>query len=228
MVSGKEFSFKSAHEQATFEISRKIWSASIKRARDSDDDEFTPNPSSAIVEYNTGFGPGSVVADGALSSDRKLLRSSRSRIQRRTAEEESAAAAAAAAAVATTGVAVEVPIAATPAPTLSATIPSILEETVKSCLSPLFKELLQSAIVGTAGGIVPAIGTGIVGGSLIGMNSLHLGVENLQGNMQTDEKWRNQHILELEVYLKRIELIRDQIKSTLEELKSSTSSAEGQ
>jgi len=36
------------------------------------------------------------------------------------------------------------------------------------------------------------------------------------------EKWRKQRILELEVYLKRIELLQDQAKATLEELKSST------
>jgi hypothetical protein len=36
------------------------------------------------------------------------------------------------------------------------------------------------------------------------------------------EKWRDQRILELEVYLKRIELLQDQVKAALEELKSST------
>lgn len=223
MVSGKEFSFKSAHEQATFEIARKIWSASIKRSRDSEDDEFTPNPASAIVEFDSGFGVGAVTADGSLSSERKPSRSSRRRIRMRNSEQEAAAAAAAAAAE-VTGVAVEVPIAAPLDPPLSVPIPSIIEETVKSCLSPLFKELLESAMAGPQGGLIPGIG-GIGGGGLLGMNPLQLGIGNLQGNLPVDEKWRNQNILELEVYLKRIELMRDQIKSTLEELKSSTPSA---
>lgn len=224
MVSGKEFTFKSAHEQATFEIARKIWSANVKRSRDSEDDEFTPNPASAIVEFDSGFGVGAVAADGSLSSERKLSRSSRRRIRMRNSEQEAAAAAAAAAA-ASAGVAVEVPITAPLDPPLSVPIPSIIEETVKSCLSPLFKELLQSAMVGPQAGFTPGIG-GIGGGGLLGMNPLQLGFGNLQGNLPVDEKWRNQNILELEVYLKRIELMRDQIKSTLEELKSSTPSAE--
>ncbi|CAI0384207.1 unnamed protein product [Linum tenue] len=35
-----------------------------------------------------------------------------------------------------------------------------------------------------------------------------------------DEKWRKQQILELEVYSKRLELVQDQIRSQLEELRS--------
>lgn len=35
-----------------------------------------------------------------------------------------------------------------------------------------------------------------------------------------DEKWRKQQILELEVYSKRLELVQDQIKVALEELRS--------
>ncbi|XP_020597486.1 probable transcription factor At3g04930 [Phalaenopsis equestris] len=221
MVSGKDFVFKSAHEQATFEIARKIWSASVKRGRDSEDDEFTPNPASSILEFDSGFGVGAAAGDGFLSSERKLSRSSRKRIRMTNSEQEAAVAAAAAAA---NGVAVEVPIAAPLDPTSSVPIPIIIEETVKSCLSPLFKELLQSAMAGPQGGLIPGVG-GIGGGGLLGMNPLQLGIGNLQGNLLVDEKWRNQNILELEVYLKRIELMRDQIKSTLEELKSSTPSA---
>jgi hypothetical protein len=35
-----------------------------------------------------------------------------------------------------------------------------------------------------------------------------------------DEKWRKQHILELEVYSKRLELVQDQIRAQLDELRS--------
>ena len=40
------------------------------------------------------------------------------------------------------------------------------------------------------------------------------------GGEVMDEKWRKQHILELEVYSKRLELVQDQIKLSLEELRS--------
>lgn len=223
MISGKEFTFKSAHEQATFEISRKIWSASIKRDRDSEDDEFTPKSVSAIVEYNRGFIVGSA-PDNALSKERRRLKSSRRRT-RRTAEQEAAAAVVAAVSAAA-GVSVEVPIAAQPDPLLSAPIPSIIEETVKSCLSPLFKELLQSSMAVSQGGMLPGFGGFGIGGLLLGMSPLPLGIGSMSVNLPSDEKWRNQNILELEVYLKRIELMRDQIKLILEELKSSTPSAE--
>ncbi|KAK8960259.1 Mediator-associated protein 1 [Platanthera guangdongensis] len=223
MISGKEFTFKSAHEQATFEISRKIWSASIKRDRDSEDDEFTPNSASAIVEFDPGFIVGSA-PDSALPKERRRSKSSRRRIWR-TAEQEAAAAVVAAVSAAT-GVAVEVPIAAPPDPPLSTPIPSIIEETVKSCLSPLFKELLQSSMAVSQGGIMPGMGGFGIGG-LLGMNPLPLGIGSMTVNPPSDEKWRNQNIMELEVYLKRIELMRDQIKLILEELKSSTPSAEG-
>ncbi|KAF5181237.1 hypothetical protein FRX31_029178 [Thalictrum thalictroides] len=35
-----------------------------------------------------------------------------------------------------------------------------------------------------------------------------------------DDKWRKQQILELEVYSKRVDLVQDQIKLALEELRS--------
>jgi hypothetical protein len=38
--------------------------------------------------------------------------------------------------------------------------------------------------------------------------------------MMMDEKWRKQHILELEVYSKRLELVQDQIRAQLGELRS--------
>ncbi|KAJ6716147.1 hypothetical protein OIU74_008809 [Salix koriyanagi] len=38
--------------------------------------------------------------------------------------------------------------------------------------------------------------------------------------MMMDEKWRKQHILELEVYSKRLELVQDQIRAQLDELRS--------
>jgi hypothetical protein len=39
--------------------------------------------------------------------------------------------------------------------------------------------------------------------------------------MPSDDKWRQQQILELEVYLKRIELVREQVTAALQDLRSS-------
>jgi hypothetical protein len=57
----------------------------------------------------------------------------------------------------------------------------------------------------------------------VGVNPFGLKLPELPlGLPMEGEKWRKQRILELEVYLKRIELLQDQVKSTLDELKSST------
>jgi hypothetical protein len=42
------------------------------------------------------------------------------------------------------------------------------------------------------------------------------------GEKVMDEKWKKQQILELEVYSKRLELVQDEIKVALEELRSSS------
>ena len=44
---------------------------------------------------------------------------------------------------------------------------------------------------------------------------------NPGNGMPGDEKWKQQQILELEVYLKRIELVREQVTAALQELRSS-------
>ncbi|RWV82646.1 hypothetical protein GW17_00055835, partial [Ensete ventricosum] len=101
----------------------------------------------------------------------------------------------------------------------SAGIPNIIEETVKNCLSPLFKEVVNSAIGSP-------LGPGLIGGTsplnLLPM-SLRGGDSLVAPGMTMDDKWRTQQILELEVYLKRIELVMDHIKATMEELKSAVS-----
>ncbi|KAL1341682.1 hypothetical protein HN51_028177 [Arachis hypogaea] len=75
-------------------------------------------------------------------------------------------------------------------------IQSFIEETMRSCFSPLIKELLDDE-----GGPKPV------------EFSPSLGDEG-------DEQWRKQRISELEVYLNRLELLQDQIKAKLEELRS--------
>ncbi|PKA54617.1 Mediator-associated protein 1 [Apostasia shenzhenica] len=206
MVSGKDFAFKSAHQQATFEISRRIWSASIKSTHDSDGDEFT-TMAPALSELDHG----AEAADSFLNYDRSISRSARRLLTRSTADKEVATAAAAAS---DNGAAVEVPVVAPPAHPSDDPTQSVVEETVKRCLTPLIKELVQTVIAG------PGICSWIDGGSLLGLDLLHLGIGSLPHSLTTDEKWRNQQILELEVHLKRIELMRDQVKSILKDLKS--------
>lgn len=74
-----------------------------------------------------------------------------------------------------------------------------IEETMKSCFSPLLKELLDDVPVEPPGALPMLLSTGEV----------------------RDEKWLKRRILELEVYLNRLELLQGQIKARLEELKSS-------
>ncbi|XP_019419992.1 PREDICTED: probable transcription factor At3g04930 isoform X2 [Lupinus angustifolius] len=102
-------------------------------------------------------------------------------------------------------------------------IPGLVEETVRSCLTPVLKELMGGGVMG--GGSFGARGFGIAGfGSLNSMQMpmvmplSYLGLGS--GGHVVDEKWRKQQILELEVYAKRLELVQDQIKAALGELRS--------
>ncbi|MED6161126.1 hypothetical protein PIB30_057792 [Stylosanthes scabra] len=76
-------------------------------------------------------------------------------------------------------------------------IQSFIEETMRSCFPPLMKELLEDE-----GGVKKPV-------------ELCPGVGDERG-----EEWRKQMISELQVYLNRLELLQDQIKAKLEELRS--------
>ncbi|XP_042521253.1 probable transcription factor At5g28040 [Macadamia integrifolia] len=197
--SGKEFSFKSPHDQATFEISRKIWSVTggtvgvgVEEAV-LEGEEGNPNPAGINTYCNENFHNNNNSVFDANKSDKKTSRS-RKRSRKRAAEDK-------------------LPNCHNH-PTSS--IPNVIEDTVRSCLSPLFKELLSCAISGPSNG-------GGYGGLALSPLPLNFGGNNslnFSGGEVVDEKWRKQHILELEVYSKRIELVQDQIKSALEKLKS--------
>ncbi|KAK7258738.1 hypothetical protein RIF29_24321 [Crotalaria pallida] len=112
-------------------------------------------------------------------------------------------------------------------PQQQSSIPGLIEETVRSCLSPVLKELVGGGGGGGGGGVMGggllgARGFGIGGfGSLNSIPVVPLGYLGLgSGGEGVDEKWRKQQILELEVYAKRLELVQDQIKMALEELRS--------
>ncbi|EHA8588425.1 mediator-associated protein 1-like [Cocos nucifera] len=206
IAAGKESVFKSPHDKATFEIARKIWSPSFKRTRNRDSCNA---PISSQLQERSNLVPVEVAEDVVLSSDQMMSRSRRKRSEGEVAREMQ--------------VAVATPVVSVPVvqqtPRSSAPIPnaSLIEQTVKSCLLPLFKELLQHAIGGPC---VPG-GAGDGGAA---PNPLLLSGAGSSGAVQVDEKWRKQQILELEVYLKRMELVREQVKSKLEELRSMGSS----
>lgn len=104
-----------------------------------------------------------------------------------------------------------------------ATKPTAIEETVKSCLSPLFKELINTAINSGMGPTVSSSGGNLGSGFGLGFGAGLLNPDGLVVPIPKDEKWRKQQILELEVYLRRIELLQDHVKSTLEQLRSAGS-----
>ncbi|KAF8392747.1 hypothetical protein HHK36_023096 [Tetracentron sinense] len=190
--SGKEFSFKSPHDQAAFEISRKIWSnvsgggGGVEETRLEEDEGNLQNINISINNndndnYNNGIDVG---------NSEKKVPSSRRRSRKRPAEGNLTN------------------HQATPS------IPNVVEDTVRSCLSPMFKELLYCAIKGPCN-------TGGYGGITMNLLPLNFGGNSMNFSTEVvDEKWRKQQILELEVYSKRIELVQDQIKSALEELRS--------
>ncbi|TKY52148.1 Mediator-associated protein 1 [Spatholobus suberectus] len=81
-------------------------------------------------------------------------------------------------------------------------IQGFIEETMRSCFSPLLKEVLDEAQEEPHPGMVP------------------IPMPLCPGEVD-HEQWRKRRILELEVYLKRLEMLQDHIKARLEELRSS-------
>ncbi|KAK7284274.1 hypothetical protein RJT34_19018 [Clitoria ternatea] len=236
--SGKDFSFKSAHDQATFEISRKIWSNVAPIGDNSlEDDEINLNPThNPNPTPNLNFTPLFPKNEAIFgnSGEKKTRKRSRPRSAVRIEHIDGSAMNKEHNLInnATTIVTATPPLAPTTATANINTnnnnscnnhnsncnsgnsngIPSLIEETVRSCLSPLLKELVAGAMGGPFGGR----------GFSLNMNpmplmNLSLGI----GGDLVDEKWRKQQILELEVYSKRLELVQDQIKAAMEELRSS-------
>lgn len=254
MGPGKDFVFKSAHDQVTFEISHKIWSSNGgSYARSSpggtlgfsappledggmdDEDHLNPNPpnSDSLVLYqspkfNLNSNPNGIT----IKTPRSLKRSPPVPTEPVKAEQQSYHP--------PPGASINVPVlmqttnstpvaaapvaggAAAPAPTpvaasASASVPSLIEETVRNCVSPIFKELLNN--VANLNGSARGFGFGFGG---MGMSPIPLGFGGgaMSMEMMGDEKWRKQQMLELEVYSKRLELVQDQVKAQLEELRA--------
>ena len=117
---GQAFTLKSAHEEATYEISKQIWSSTFKRPRNR---RYNPEKNNLDADASNG------VLDEI-------------RVQPLwTASEDPNLAAA---------VAAEAEAQSSPV-----SVSSVVEETVKCCPSPLFKELLQHGIGGRGGNSDP-------------------------------------------------------------------------
>ncbi|PSS19083.1 Transcription factor [Actinidia chinensis var. chinensis] len=175
--SGKEFVFKSPHDYTTFEISRKIWSATGGF-------EFEdPNPNPNLNVNPNSFGNNSNAVD--TNSPQKRWRGEKIEEKPQFSKPPHRF--------------------ATPTDN---SVSNLIEDTVRSCISPLFKELVDNAS-GSRG----------FGRSAV-LNPMPVRSFNSMGGDMPDERWRKQQILELEVYSKRLALVQDQIKLALEELRS--------
>uniref|UniRef100_A0A7N0UQZ5 Glabrous enhancer-binding protein-like DBD domain-containing protein n=1 Tax=Kalanchoe fedtschenkoi TaxID=63787 RepID=A0A7N0UQZ5_KALFE len=212
ITAGKEVAFKSAHDQATFEISRKIWanySANIGASGGLDDEDanininLSPNPNYNFGTYsNNNSGNYSCNRTDLMADERKPVKS-RKRLRMKVEDHRDSDE--------------RVLMPNSGAPRLGA-ISCVIEETVKSCVSPLFKDIMDTAVNGSCG----ARGFGIE--TMMSPLPLSFGNSgNMMGGGAMDEKWRRQQILELEVYSRRLELVQDEIKLQLQELRSAGS-----
>ncbi|CAN0920504.1 Probable transcription factor At5g28040 [Linum grandiflorum] len=214
--SGKDVSFKTPHDQITFEISRKIWSSTGKlaAAEDGNFDEEEGNPNLNHNNYNNNNNN----MNSSWSNNGGEINQKSTPTPRKRSRSGSLATPPILSRCGGGGVSVDggnLGGKVDDKPILNhgngvsnhshgnVDVGSLIEETVKRCLSPLLKELLSNHGSG---------GRGIEG---LAMPLSYEGME-----MMGDEKWRKQQIMELEVYSKRLELVQDQIRSQLEELRS--------
>ncbi|KAK0600817.1 hypothetical protein LWI29_018677 [Acer saccharum] len=225
--SGKDFSFKTAHDQATFEISRKIWCSNNNNTPNVtvlDDEEANHNNNNHVnfyheVKLTPHHNNSSIVVhhSGNINNhEEKVTPRSRKRSRSKAVASENVVLMNNSENANTNNVGGSVGVGVGVGGNNSNNgIAGVVEETVKSCLSPLFKELLSNAMGGMGG-------RGIGGMAMNAVMPLGFGGAGLGfgGGEVVDERWRRQQILELEVYSKRLELVQDQIKVALNELRS--------
>jgi Protein of unknown function, DUF573 len=240
---GAAFSFRNPHEQNIYDIARHIWRPANKRqaqgladASHVDLDLAVDHPSASAPsdELNFSFSfspipPPSTAGQLDLGLDtepaKPQSRSSGRRARRRLQQDTLPPPPHPLPHTVPAGITAAIPVSISPPihqdvpPVVAAAshvlspiipIPSSqapMEETIHSCLTPLFKELVSSAIGG--------------GASSSGLLSLGP-MPNCPPGKGGDARWRRQHILELEVYLQRIELVKEQVMQAIQELKGST------
>ncbi|RLN39887.1 hypothetical protein C2845_PM01G16200 [Panicum miliaceum] len=213
-VAGAGFTFRSPHEQAIFEIARTIWRPdSDKHGRDSDDEGAA----------NAHDGPLAIDANGE-STKSPTSRPRRGGRRRRTGDFPADAAAETLALppapmpvmaedASMAGISMD-PAAGLPAAMSAAAAAVTGGSTAENpTLAALFKEMVR-AMLSIGGGVTAA----------------PLGLEPppaIAGMPMEGEKWRQQRIRELEVYLRRIDLLQDQARAALEELRSATQARGG-
>ncbi|KAL1546046.1 putative transcription factor [Salvia divinorum] len=216
---GKDYAFKTPHEQATFEISSKIWGnavvngAAAYRAApapiDEDDDSLNnPNFNNFVDCQSPNLNGIDINAKTPRSRKRNRVGAVKLEEKQHNSTNINISNAQPVSAVA--------PMAA-PVIGLGITgsLSGVIEETLKSCLSPIFKELLSNSMS-------PNLNSN---GSLCCGNGFGLGRSPIPlcfgTSMGADkERWRKQQILELEVFSKRLELVQDEIREQLQELRS--------
>ncbi|XP_071720426.1 probable transcription factor At3g04930 [Rutidosis leptorrhynchoides] len=220
--SGKDYVFKSPHDQATFEISCKIWNETAAAAvpisatpdvvgiDDEENHHVNANMSFNLNEHNGNeFTDPSYMEKKTPRSRKRSKTASVAVKMEETYNQQQQQQQYGHGVV--PGVGVADPVTS-----------NVVEETVKSCLLPLFKELVNNNSSNGCG--TRGFGFGL-GGMNTNMN-MNMNMNPFGGSMNfsigdmKDEKWRKQHILELEVYSKRLALMQDQIKSRLEELRT--------
>ncbi|CAL4950778.1 unnamed protein product [Urochloa decumbens] len=243
---GAAFAFRSAHEGAIYDVARHIWRPAFRRGEGgaagaagdaSDEDDINPAAAAAALP------PNATEDGGSVSAPTPRGRGGR-RVRRRTAQELEAPAlppssapmlndvvqeplvvsvenlAPAFAPPPPVQVPIVSPVAATPSP-MPAAAGGSAEEVLRTILSPLLREFVSSVAVAGQAGLGLGFGAGFGGIGGFDILGLGLGAGGPNTVMPDDEKWRQQQILELEVYLKRIELIREQVTAALQELRSS-------
>lgn len=225
ITSGKDFSFKTAHDQATFEISRKIWSSTPNVSVLDDEDANNSNNHLVISHemrnnnnnnsnYNNNYG-----FVGGNANEEKVTPRPRKRSRSKAGGNDNVSAG-------TMNNCENMNVNSGGGVGGGSGIAGVVEETVRSCLSPLFRELLSNVMGGMGGRGIGGLAMNAImpmgfGGAGIGMGMMGFGGSGVGGGSEVvDEKWRKQQILELEVYSKRLELVQDQIKVALEELRS--------
>ncbi|XP_010494072.1 PREDICTED: probable transcription factor At5g28040 [Camelina sativa] len=224
--SGKEVFFKSPHDQATFDISRKIWNQTGKIIGFEDnsvmDFEETNhvNNTNGSSSFNISIGNANADVVDLENGLEKKVTMSRKRSRSRIGKIDEDKPILAPCEMPPNAVNLNENVAAVGEFSDGKSLGGLIEETVKNCVSPMIKEMMN----GTTGMMMAAMG-GFPGGGAHALGalspmlipSMNLG---FGGKGAGDQRWRRQQILELEVYSRRLELVQEQIRATVNELKT--------
>ncbi|EOA20705.1 hypothetical protein CARUB_v10001022mg [Capsella rubella] len=228
--SGKEVFFKSPHDQATFDISRKIWNQTGKIIGFEDNNVMDFEESNHVNNHNTnggGSGFNISIANASVDVDlengmEKKVTMSRKRSRSRIGKiDEDKPILAPCDGGLPNAVNLNENVAAVGDFIDGRNLGGLIEETVKNCVSPMIKEMMN----GRTGMMMAAMGGFPGGGGTHGLGVLSPMLipsmnQGFGGKGAGDERWRRQQILELEVYSRRLELVQEQIRATVNELKT--------